>query len=118
MFLITTYITTSHINGVGLYTKNKTSPGTVVAKWMPEVDRTFDNDVFDKLPKTVQQYIRKHGTKSEDGQWKLGMDGDQYINHSDQPNLTRRNDKLIALNTIDADTELTCDYRPYRNDIL
>jgi uncharacterized protein len=117
MFLITTYVTISHINGVGVYTKNKISPGTVVAQWTPEVDRTFDNDVFDKLPKVVQQYIRKHGTKSEDGRWKLGMDGDQYINHSDRPNLTRRGDKLITEHTINAGTELTCDYRPYRNDI-
>ena len=108
----------SDIDGVGLYTKHTLKPGTVVARWDPEVDRTFDNDVFDKLPKVVQQYIHKHGTKSQDGQWKLGMDGDQYINHSVTPNLIRNDDKLIAEATIQADVELTCDYRPYRNDIL
>ena len=118
MFLISTYITSSPINGVGLYTKNKIPPGEVVARWMPEVDRTFDNDVFEQLPDVTQQYIHKHGTKSEDGRWKLGMDGDQYINHSDRPNLIRRGDKLIAEREIVADEELTCDYRPYRNDIL
>ena len=118
MFLIPTYITVSAINGVGLFTKDIITPGTIVARWTPEVDRTFDNDVFDKLPKVVQQYIHKHGTKSQDGRWKLGMDGDQYINHSNQPNLLRRGDELIAGHAIEADEELTCDYRPYRNDIL
>ena len=118
MFLVPTYITTSPISGVGLYTKNKIPIGTVVAQWNPVVDRTFDSDVFDQLPEVVQQYIHKHGTKSQDGRWKLGMDGDQYINHSNRPNLIRRGDKLIADHVIDADTELTCDYRPYRNDIL
>ena len=118
MFLIPTYVTVSHINGVGLYTKHRIPAGEVVAQWMPEVDRTFDNDTFDQLPSVVQQYIHKHGTKSQDGRWKLGMDGDQYINHSDQPNLIRRGDKLIAEHVIEADEELTCDYRPYRNDIL
>lgn len=118
MFLVPTYVTVSHINGVGLYSKNKITAGEVVARWMPEVDRTFDSDMFDQLPKVVQQYIHKHGTRSEDGRWKLGMDGDQYINHSDRPNLTRRDDCLIAEHVIVAGEELTCDYRPYRNDIL
>lgn len=90
----------------------------MVARWNPDVDRTFDSDVFDRLPEVVQQYIHKHGTRSEDGRWKLGMDGDQYINHSDQPNLIRRDGGLIAERVIVSGEELTCDYRPYRNDIL
>ena len=117
MFLVETYVTVSHVNGVGLYTKYKITPGTVVACWDPLVDRTFDQQTFKQFPDVVQKYIRKHGTRDKNSNWKLGFDGDQYINHSERPNLIRREDKLIAERVINAGTELTCDYRPYRNDI-
>lgn len=117
MFLVETYVCTSDINGVGLYTKHEIPAGSVVAEWNSDVDRVFDDSVFKSLPDIVQQYIYKHGTRDDRGRWKLGMDGDQYINHSTEPNLLRENDKLIAIETIHSEQELTCDYRPYRNDI-
>lgn len=118
MFLIPTYVGVSHINGVGLFTKHKIVAGTTVAKWNPDFDMTFEHDTFEQFPEVVQKHIRKHGTKDIHGRWKLGADGDQYINHSDRPNLIRRDGKLIAERTIPASEELTCDYRPFRNDIL
>ena len=118
MFLIPTYVSVSHINGVGLFTRNKVLAGTTVARWDPNFDMTFDQDMFEQFPEAAQQHIRKHGTKDIHGRWKLGADGDQYINHSDRPNLIRQDDKLIAERTILAREELTCDYRPFRNDIL
>ena len=118
MFLIPTYVTVSPINGVGLYTKYKVPAGAVVARWEPAFDRTFDNKTLEQFPLVVQQYIYRHGTKNIDGLWKLGMDGDQYINHSDRPNLIKQDHKLIAERIIQAQSELTCDYRPFRNDIL
>jgi SET domain-containing protein len=118
MFLKPTYVTTSPISGVGLYTKDKIKAGELVARWEPMFDKTFDDETYAQLPEVTQHYIHKHGTKSEDGLWKLGMDGDQYINHSDQPNLIRRDDGLFADREIAPGEELTCDYRPYRNDIL
>ena len=117
MFLVETYVCTSNIDGVGLYTKHDILAGTVAAKWNSDVDRVFDDSVFKSLPDIVQQYIHKHGTKDNRGRWKLGMDGDQYINHSTEPNLLRKDDKLIAIKTIRSGQELTCDYRPFRNDI-
>lgn len=117
MFLVETYVYISDISGVGLFTKHEIPAGTVVAQWNSDVDRVFDNVVFNSLPEVVQQYIHKHGTKDSHGRWKLGMDGDQYINHSTKPNLLRKGDKLIAIGTIHNKQELTCDYRPFRNDI-
>ena len=117
MFLIKTYIAKSNIDGLGLFTSDTIQPDQIVARWNPELDRTLHPDIFQSLPVTVQQYIRKHGTRDVNGHWKLGMDGDQYINHSDKPNLNRTGDVLIAHNIIKPGEELTCDYRPFRTDI-
>ena len=53
----------------------------------------------------------RHGARALDGRYKLGMDGDQYINHSDKPNLRKVGDSLVAIDKIPEFTELTCDYQ-------
>lgn len=120
MFLIETHIKSSEIDGVGLFTTHAIKRGVVVARWDTRVDQTFTHEIFDELPVVIRSYIKKHGTRSATGEWKLGADGDQFINHSDDPNLIRNNkhDSLVASRDIHAGEELTCDYRPYRNDIL
>jgi hypothetical protein len=111
MFLISTKIDKSNIHGLGLFTTQHLEPGQVVATWDDNFDRVFEHDVFDRLPLVAQQYIMKHGARTSDGRYKLGLDGDQYINHCDKPNLRKVGDSLVTIEKIPEATELTCDYQ-------
>ena len=111
MFLINTKIDMSNIHGLGLFTTQDLEPGQIIAAWNEQFDRVFDHDVFDCFPEVVQRYIMNHGALASDGRYKLGMDGDQYINHSNKPNLRKVDNMLIAIDKIHESTELTCDYQ-------
>ena len=112
MIVVETYVSSSKINGLGLFANQHIKRHEIVAKWNDQFDRVFERDIFDSLPTITQQYIIKHGAIKSDGRYKLGMDGDQYINHSDIPNLTscEKSGGLIARDIISPHDELTCNY--------
>jgi hypothetical protein len=59
----------------------------------------------------IVQMIRHHAEYVESlGVFRLGCDGDIFMNHSASPTLIDYGDEMRAARDLNADTELTCDY--------
>lgn len=55
--------------------------------------------------------VRNHAEFIEHlGVFRLGNDGDIFMNHSDTPTLIDLGDTMLAARDLPAGTELTCDY--------
>lgn len=109
----------SPIHGIGLFTSNRISNGTVIWKFDPEFDRIFSPDEVEKMDGRKKEFIRHFAYLSKEvGQYVLPVDDTRFINHSKQGNCTdvASGDSVagaitVANRDINADEEITMDYR-------
>jgi SET domain-containing protein len=115
MLLSETKLQQSEIDGLGVFAVQLISIGTCVWEYDPTVDVIMDRGTVLNLPEPAREHIRKHALTLGDGNYQLGMDNNQYVNHSNNPNLIWAPDynQFIAGRNIEAGEELTKDYRTF-----
>lgn len=114
MLKIETYIEESKIPnaGIGLYTKEFIEKGRIIWYFDPDKDILLYQPDVDFL-KSVDlfEYTEKYGTCNEALKlWELDGDNTRFMNHSFSPNIHFNEVYGIALEDIDINEELTCDY--------
>ena len=112
MLLIDHYVAKSTIHGLGVYSADFVPEGQKVWEFHPAIDRIVPEGEFERLPCYVRQIIKSKFEYLPD--WKaflITLDGDQFMNHSDHPNLISRDFALFASRDIQPGDEMKCDYR-------
>ena len=112
MLVVRHYVARSKIHNLGLFLGEPVSQGRMIWRYEPEFDVELSKEMVDALPKRYNTVIRDCAEYLADrGAYRLGNDGDIFMNHSDRPNLLDLGDVMIAARPIHAGEELTCDYR-------
>jgi uncharacterized protein len=112
VLLIDHYVAKSTIHGLGTFSAEFVSTGQMVWEFHPAIDRIVPEGEFDNLPKHVRSLIESRAEYLVDQRAFLtSLDGDQFTNHSNNPNLISSDGKLFAKRDINPGDELTCDYR-------
>ena len=115
MLLIRTYLQPSLIHGIGLFTAEDITPGTLVWEFHPLVDRWITRSEFETLPALAREMVLRHAEfVASDDAFLLSGDYDKFMNHSSTPNIRDERTRMYANDFIPAHTELTCDYRQVR----
>jgi len=118
MLVVRTYVAASKINGLGVFAAQPIPRNHPV--W---VEHSIFNIVLTPeqvatLPPVSQDYIEKYAWTDDVGAQHIGVDADKYINHSDDPNcgwVAAGAGISVALRDIEADEEITEDYKTYCN---
>lgn len=116
MFVITTYIAKSAIEGVGVFTAEPLKKGQVISKFEPQFDRLVPKKDYLEAPPHLKalldRYAFPHPEKPEFVVYEV--DNSRFMNHSDAPN-TDYSDFSAgrALRDIAAGEELTCNYNDF-----
>lgn len=84
----------------------------MIWRFHPAIDWDISRAELEALPAHIIGKIHRHSEYlPERDVFRLGADGDYYMNHSDQPNLRDAGDAAYAARDIMAGEELVCDYR-------
>ena len=104
-------ISQSTIHGLGVFSNEKIAAGQLVWTFSPVVDREVPIEQLLKMPDHVLRMFARHAWYvKERGTFVIGLDGDYFMNHSDEPNLTDDGEHMYAARDIEVGDELTCDY--------
>ena len=113
MFLMKTYIDKSSISGFGVFAGEDIAKGTLVWQFIEGFDLCTTEEKMKNLPLIAQHYIKQRGALQA-GEVIMGMDFDQFTNHSDNPSLALNTlHSAIATRDIRKGEELTYDYRSF-----
>jgi SET domain-containing protein len=119
MFLISTYVARSEIEGVGVFSAEPVAKGQVISKFEPEFDRLIPTREYlgapPHLKSLLDRYAFPHPEKP--GFIVYEVDNSRFMNHSGNPN-TDYSDFAAgrALRDIAAGEELTCNYNDFFSD--
>ncbi len=117
MLIIPTELRPSPIHGLGVFTREPVSHGSVVSRFMPPFDTEFPPELLSILTEAERTYLRHYSYHSVfSGFYVLPGDHDRFMNHSDTPNVIMNTDgsaTCVAACPIAAGDELTCDYRTF-----
>jgi len=115
MMLVKTEVRPSKIQGLGLFALEPISRGTEVWKYV----EGFDHEIKDwsNFPQVALDFLEKYAV-FQYGYYTMNNDDARFYNHSDDPNTAwdaERNAE-VAIRDIEADEEITCDYREWDDD--
>lgn len=111
MLLVDHYVSQSNIHGLGVFTRESISAGAKVWKFDPMFDVEIPASLVNRFPEEERRTVLRHAEFIEHlNVFRLGNDGDMFMNHSDEPSLVDRGEEMIAARDLPAGTELTCDY--------
>ncbi|MGY9046737.1 hypothetical protein P775_16630 [Puniceibacterium antarcticum] len=111
MLLVNHYVGRSMIHGLGVFTHEPIRAGDVVWRFDPNFDVEIPAALIDRLSQEDLDLILHHAEYIEHlGVFRLGNDGDMFMNHSDAPSLLDFGNEMKAAFDIVAGTELTCSY--------
>ncbi len=116
MFIISTYIAKSAIEGVGVFTAEDVRKGAIISKFEPAFDRLVPTADYLAAPphlkSLLDRYAFPHPEKPDFIVYEV--DNSRFMNHSDAPN-TDYSDFAAgrALRDIAAGEELTCNYNDF-----
>jgi uncharacterized protein len=104
-------ISPSTIHGLGVFSNEKILTGQLVWTFSPVVDREVPIEQLLTMPDHVLRMFARHAWYVEErSTFVIGTDGDYFMNHSDEPNLTDDGEYMYAARDIEVGEELTCDY--------
>ena len=119
MLVVKTKIGPSKIDGIGLFTDQFISKGTVVWEYDPNIDRLLSEEEIGKLARPIRE--RFHNYAFFDRKYNKYMfcgDDGRFFNHSGMPNCDDgKDDVTVALHNIAEGEELTVDYRSFYGNI-
>ena len=112
MILIDHYVAQSPIHGLGVFSSEIVTKGSLIWEFNAIIDRDIPVSALASLPTHVVNNIHKHAWFHPETQsfW-LGADGDYFMNHSENPTLQINGLSFVASRNIEIGDELTCDYR-------
>lgn len=111
MLLVKHYVTHSKIHGLGVFTQVPLRAGDTVWRYDPMFDVDIPVATLARLPEDLALTVLHHAEYLPHlGIFRLGNDGDMFMNHSETPSLIDRGEDMIAARDLAAGTELTCDY--------
>ncbi|TKD21956.1 SET domain-containing protein [Rhodobacter capsulatus] len=111
MLLVSHYVTRSKIHGLGVFTRVPIRAGATVWRHDPMFDVDIPAATLAQFPEDLAQTVLHHAEYLPHlGIFRLGNDGDMFMNHSDDPSLIDRGEEMVAARDLAAGTELTCDY--------
>ena len=112
MLLIEHFVGPSKIHGLGVFSRQQVRKGTLIWEFNPLIDLKICRGDLLALPDHTRNWIVDRAEYYPSGDFfVLGADGDQFMNHSDEPNL--RSNGLLGFSTreILEGEEITCRYR-------
>lgn len=116
MFLISTFIARSEIEGVGVFAAEPVRKGAVISRFDPSFDRLIPTKDYLASPpylkSLLDRYAFPHPKMPEFIVYEV--DNSRFMNHSLDPNTDYSDFAAgIALRDIAAGEELTCDYNTF-----
>lgn len=116
MFLISTYVARSQIEGVGVFAAEPVIKGAVISKFDPHFDRLIPREDYLNAPaylkNLLDRYAFPHPKMPEFIVYEV--DNSRFMNHSANPNTDFSDFAAgVALRDIAAGEELTCDYNTF-----
>lgn len=116
MFLVPTFLATSSIHGLGVFTPAPIPAGTVVWDINPDIDWEITPETLAQFPEPFRSRVRRYSYLNCDGVYMFCGDNGKFMNHADTPNCYESGTQTIAARPIAANEELTCDYRAFEHD--
>lgn len=114
MFRVPTYVAPSPIAGMGVFTAEAISAGTVLWVFTEGVDLRLDPGMVHGIPDPLGSMIRRYCYEEPDGILVLCGDNARFMNHSFDPNCDdQEGPTTVARRDIAPGEELTCDYRTF-----
>jgi hypothetical protein len=111
VLLVNHYVNRSKIHGLGVFTHEPITAGSLVWRFDPMFDVEIPVSFIGGFSEEIVQMIWHHAEYLEHlGVFRLGCDGDMFMNHSASPTLIDCGDEMRAAHDLHAGTELTCDY--------
>lgn len=112
MLLVKHFVSASPIHNLGLFAGEPIKKGREVWRFEPDYDVEIPSAMLADLEANYREVVRDCAEYFADRDvYRLGNDGDIFMNHSDQPSLLDLGDRMIAAWDMPAGEELTCDYR-------
>jgi SET domain-containing protein len=115
MFLVPTYLATSPIHGLGVFTPVAIAAGTVVWDLNPDIDWAITPAELEAFPEPFRTRIRHYSYLNVDGVYMFCGDNGKFMNHDKVPNCYEDDTRTIAARDIAAGEELSCDYRAFEH---
>lgn len=113
MFLISTYIAPSAIEGVGVFAAERVAKGAVISRFDPAFDRLIPTGEYLAAPPHLKSLLDRYAfPHPKDAAFIVyEVDNSRFMNHSKTPNTDYSDFAAgLALRDIEAGEELTCDY--------
>lgn len=121
MLLVKTKIGQSKIHGIGIFAAEFIPKGTIIWEITSHFDLILSQAAIDIIFGPARTMILNYSYLSKrTGKFILCADDARFFNHSDNPNtidnLDSKKEETLAARDIQADEELTGDYRTYDDD--
>jgi SET domain-containing protein len=116
MMLVSTYLSNSKIEGVGIFAAEPIKAGEVIWRLEPKFDVFFTEAEIDDLPPHMQDFIERYTYPHirMPGVLILEADNGRFMNHSETPNTDFAGfDQGFAIRDIAQGEEITCNYREF-----
>src|SRR3989344_5700108 len=115
MLCVKTKITSSDIQGIGLFAEQFIPKGEIVWKFMPGFDLLLSKEEIQKLSPAARAQVRNYAFLDKKYQkYMLCGDDGRFFNHSTDPNCDDSDsDITIATKDIHQGEELTVDYTAF-----
>ncbi len=116
MMLVRTYLSTSMIEGVGIFAAEPIKAGDVIWRLEPKFDVFFTDADIEELPPHMQDFIARYfyPHMRKPGTWVLEADNGRFMNHSNTPNTDFTGfEEGFAISDIAAGEEITCNYHDF-----
>jgi uncharacterized protein len=113
MMLVRTYLSSSKIEGVGIFAAEPIKAGDVIWRLDPTFDVLLSDRDIQSWPDHMEEFIERYcyAHKDSPGTWVLELDNGRFMNHSVHPNTNFGEFYAgYAIRDIAIGEELTCNY--------
>jgi uncharacterized protein len=120
VLLVKTYLSSSAIDGFGVFAGQTIEEGTPIWAFNPLIDMLIDDHGFQSLPDIAQAFVTKYAYRHDQLRtYVLCSDDARFMNHSDMPNVRSIYPEGdihgidLAARRIAEGEEITCDYATF-----
>lgn len=113
MMLVQTFLSSSDIEGIGVYAAQPIKAGDKIWRTDARFDIILTQEDIDNLPAHMRDFVARYSYPhlKKPGIWILESDNGRFMNHSETPNTDFTGaEEAYALKDIAAGEEITCNY--------